>query len=264
MEQNTKIQDEGLTGKKVLVTGGTKGAGRAIFESLKSAGAIVITTARNIPDDMDAGCVIAADLSSIEGCKTVVTETIQRLGGIDILVNCAGGSDAPAGGALALEEEHWAAELNLNLMAAVRLDKGFLPLMIAQGSGVIVHISSIQRVLPLYESTLGYGAAKAALSNYSKGLSNEMASKCIRVNSVAPGGIKTKATDRMAQRFSEQMAISIEEAWQKIMGMLGGVPMGRFAEPQEIADVITFLVSDKAKYITGTEIRVDGGTVPTI
>jgi len=264
MEHSIKIPDEGLIGKKILVTGGTKGAGRAIFERLKSAGANVITTARNIPGDMNANTVIAADLSTITGCKAVVAETVQRLGGIDILINNAGGSDTPPGGVLALEEEHWAAELNLNLMAAVRLDKGFLPIMISQGSGVIVHISSIQRVLPLHESTLAYAAAKAALSNYSKGLSNEMAPKGIRVNSVAPGGIKTKAAERMAQRFSEQMNISLEEAWVKIMDMLGGVPMGRFAEPQEMAEMVAFLVSDRAKYITGSEFRVDGGTVPTI
>ncbi len=264
MENNKQIPDEGFKGKRILVTGGTKGTGRAIYERLKSTGATVITTARSIPEDMNADAVISADITTVDGTQTIISETIKRLGGIDIIINNAGGSDSPSGGVMALTEEHWAYELNLNLLSAVRLDKGFLPYMLEQANGVIIHISSIQRKMPLYESTLGYAAAKAALSNYSKGLSNEMASKGIRVNSVAPGGIKTKGADGMVQRFSEQMNISMEDAWQKIMDMLGGVPMGRFAYPEEIAELVVFLVSDRAKYISGGEFTIDGGTIATI
>lgn len=264
MENNSYIPEEGLQGKRILVTGGTKGAGRAIYDRLKKAGASIITTARNVPDDMDETSVITADLTTADGISKIIGETKRRLGGIDILINNAGGSDTPPGGSLALTDNHWDDELNLNLLSSVRLDRGLLPLMLQQGSGVVIHISSIQRKFPLFESTLAYAAAKAALTTYSKGLSNEMAPKGIRVNSVAPGGIKTKAAGGMAKRFAEQMDISIDDAWQKIMDMLGGVPMGRFAEPEEIAEMVAFLVSDRAKYITGGEFIIDGGTIPTI
>lgn len=259
-----KIDPEEFSGKRILVTGGTKGAGRAIFERLEKAGANILTTARSIPDDMDPSQIIQADISTKTGTDKVIEETLKRMNGLDILINNAGGSSSPTGGALALEEQDWENELNINLLASVRLDKGFLPSMITQKDGVIIHISSIQRVFPLYDSTLGYAAAKAALSVYSKGLSNEMASKGIRVNTVAPGGIKTTAADNMVIQIAKSRNISIEEAWKILYDSLGGVPMGRFAEPEEIAELVAFLASPRAAYLTGNEYIIDGGTVPTI
>ena len=105
----------------------------------------------------------------------VVKEVLARIGGVDILINNVGGSSAPSGGALALSDDDWQQTFNTNLFAAVRLDRALLPKMLEQRSGVIIHISSIQRSLPLYDATLAYAAAKAALTNYSKGLSNEVA-----------------------------------------------------------------------------------------
>jgi NAD(P)-dependent dehydrogenase (short-subunit alcohol dehydrogenase family) len=188
---------------------------------------------------------------------------LQQLGGIDILINVLGGSGAPAGGFAALDDEEWSKELDQNLMPAVRLDRALLPSMLAQGSGVIIHVTSIQHVLPLPESTIAYAAAKAALSTYSKALSKEVTPKGVRVVRVSPGWIETEAAVAMAKRLAAQAGTDYEGGKQIIMDGLGGIPLGRPAKPQEIADLIAFLVSPRASSITGTEYVIDGGTVPT-
>lgn len=150
-----------LKNRRALVTGGTKGVGAAVVEVLREAGARVVTTARLLPTQPTDGVrYVAADLSTADGCNAVATWTLQQLGGIDIIVDVLGGSSAPSGGFAALDDSEWQKELNQNLFAAVRLDRALLPSMIAQGSGVIIHVTSIQRQLPLPESTTAYAAAK--------------------------------------------------------------------------------------------------------
>src|SRR6266478_6794065 len=164
----TTIQNDSneLSGRRALVTGGTKGMGEAIVRRLRLAGATVMTTARSKPDKLELPeQFIQSDISTAEGVEKVVKEVLARLGGVDILINNVGGSSAPSGGALALSDDDWRRTFDTNLFAAVRLDRAFLPKMLEQHSGVIVHISSIQRALPLYDATLAYAAAKAALTN---------------------------------------------------------------------------------------------------
>jgi NAD(P)-dependent dehydrogenase (short-subunit alcohol dehydrogenase family) len=154
-----------LAGRRALVTGGTKGVGAAIVQGLHDAGMQVMATARSVPAHGTEGVrYVAADLSTAEGSAEVAQSVLEQWGGIDVLVNVFGGSSAPGGGFAALDDAQWSQELNQNLMSAVRLDRALLPAILAQGSGVIVHVSSIQRVLPLPESTIAYAAAKAALS----------------------------------------------------------------------------------------------------
>jgi NAD(P)-dependent dehydrogenase (short-subunit alcohol dehydrogenase family) len=136
--------------------------------------------------------------------------------------------------------------------------------MIDRGSGVIIHIASIQGRLPLHDSTLPYAAAKAGLINYSKGLSKEVSFKGVRVLTVSPGWIMTNSASRMMQRISESSNITIEQATQSVMDALGGIPIGRPAQPEDIAEFVGFLVSPRAGYLTGTEYVIDGGTIPTI
>ena len=167
--------------KRALVTGGTKGVGAAVVTALREAGARVLTTARKCPEQVSKAEFVAADVSTAEGCATVAAAVRKELGGIDILVHVVGGSSAPAGGFAVLDDGEWHKALDQNLFAAVRLDRALLPLMIAQGSEVVIHITSIQGRMPLPEATLAYAAAKAALSNYSKGLSKEVSPRGIRV-----------------------------------------------------------------------------------
>jgi NAD(P)-dependent dehydrogenase (short-subunit alcohol dehydrogenase family) len=247
-----------------LVTGATKGVGAAIDARLREMGAHVLAAARSMPDAFfDPARFVAADTSTLEGVE-LVADRVAASGGVDILVHVVGGSIGSSGGFAAQTDEGWLKTLILNLLGAVRLDRALVPAMIERGKGAIVHVSSIQRSQPLFDATLAYAAAKAALTTYSKGLANELAPQGVRVNTVAPGAIRTEGADKLAGRIASSQGIGQEEAWQQIMNSLGGIPLGRPSEPEEVADLVGFLVSDRASAITGSEYRIDGGTVPTV
>jgi NAD(P)-dependent dehydrogenase (short-subunit alcohol dehydrogenase family) len=253
-----------LGNRRALVTGGTKGVGAAVVQVLRDAGVKVVTTARSVPSDPILGVrYVSADLSTAPGCAKVAAAVLQEFRGIDVIVHVVGGSSAPGGGFAALDDDEWTKEINQNLLPAVRLDRALLPSMIQQGTGVIIHVTSIQHQLPLPESTIAYAAAKAALSTYSKALSKEVTPKGIRVVRVSPGWVETEAAVALAQRLAAQAGTDYEGGKQIIMKGLGGIPLGRPAKPAEVAELIAFLVSSRAASITGTEYVIDGGTVPT-
>ena len=253
-----------LEGKRALVTGGTKGVVQAVVAALREAGATVLTTARSRPENLpDAGHFLIADVSTAEGCAAVADAVRDRLGAIDIIAHVVGGSSAPAGGFAVLDDQEWYKALDQNLFAAVRLDRALVPSMIEQGSGVVIHVTSIQNRMPLPDATIAYAAAKAALSNYSKALSKEVSPKGVRVVRVSPGWVETEAAVRLATRLAEQAGTDYEGGKRIVMNGLGGIPLGRPAKPKEVADLIAFLASPRAASITGTEYVIDGGTVPT-
>lgn len=254
-----------IANRRALVTGGTRGIGAAIAEVFREQGVKVLTTSRSAPEAVPEGILhITCALSTAEGCATLADAVNKQLGGIDYIINSLGGSNASAGGFAALDDAAWFEELNLNLMSAVRIDRALLPTMLKEGSGVIIHVTSIQNKLPLFESTTAYAAAKAALSTYSKCLSKEVSPKGIRVVRVSPGWVETEASVRLAERLAKQANTDYEGGKAIIMNSLGGIPLGRPAKPKEVADLIAFLVSPLAGSSTGVEYVIDGGTIPTV
>jgi len=250
-----------LSGKRALITSGTRGAGAVTVLLFRLLGAEVLTSARTKPADLPENIFIAADLTTPAGVDIVVKAARERLGAVDIIVHMLGGSSAPAGGIAALTDEIWQSEINLNLMPAVRLDRELVPEMVERGSGVVVHVTSIQHQMPLSDATTAYAAAKAALSTYSKSLSKQVAADGVRVVRVSPGWIETEASIELAKRLGQDQGV--EAGKRKIMESLGGIPLGRPSLPEEIASLIAFLASDRAGSLTGSEFTIDGGTVPT-
>jgi len=251
--------------KRALVTGGTKGIGAAIVRALARDGTRVATTARGpLPAGETPELFVQSDVSTASGVAEVIGRVTDAFGGLDILVHNVGGSSAPAGGFSALHDEDWQRALDANLFAAVRLDRAFVPGMLDRRSGSIVHISSIQRRMPLFEATLAYAAAKAALTTYSKGLANELGPRGVRVNTVAPGFTETTAAGQLIARIGKREGIDEGAARQRLVDSLGGIPIGHPNRPEDVAELVAFLVSDRAASIHGSEYVIDGGSLPTV
>jgi NAD(P)-dependent dehydrogenase (short-subunit alcohol dehydrogenase family) len=254
-----------LDGRRAVVTGGTRGGiGAAVTARLTDAGARVLTTARSAPDDLaDRELFVAADVGTAEGVARVAAAALHRLGGVDIVVHVVGGSRQEPGGVLALTDDDWQHAFAVNLFASVRLDRALLPSMIDQGRGAIVHVTSIQRRAPL-PTTVPYAAAKAALTSYSKNLASQVAPAGVRVNTVAPGFVETAGARGMVSALAAADGVDEDTSRQRIMDSIGGIPLGRPARPDEVAELIAFLVSDRASAITGAEHVIDGGSLRTI
>lgn len=256
--------NDSLKGKVALVTGGTKGIGRAIADKLKDTGAQVVVIARSEPkEEADGLYFIAADLTENGSADEISKKIIDRYGRIDIIVNNAGANLSPGGGFRVLEDEHWTSDWQLNFLSVVRLNKALLPKMLEQKSGVVINISTNAARQPLWEMTMSYSSAKAALNAYSKALATELGPHGIRVNVVSPGVVETPLMLEFIENMAKASGISRDEAFKKVMDAVN-VPLNRMAEPEEIANLVGFLVSDHASYITGINYSVDGGALPTL
>jgi NAD(P)-dependent dehydrogenase (short-subunit alcohol dehydrogenase family) len=252
-----------LSGKTALVTGGTKGIGHAIAQRLAQAGARVIVSARTQPTDGEASQhFIAADLTKAQDVARLAQQITEQYGGIDILINNVGGLTTPSGGHSVLTDAHWEQELQLNLLSAIRLDRTLLPQMLQKQNGVIIHISSVAGKQPLWNLNMAYAVSKAALNSYSKALATELATQGVRVLTVAPGATKTPMMEGFIQEFATSQGLSYQDGLAQLLAQIGGIPMGRMAEPDEVAALVHFLVSPSAAYLTGSIHAIDGGSLP--
>jgi len=251
-----------FSGVRVLVTGGTKGIGAAIAVRFAEAGADVVVAARTPVDEPPTGRFIAADVATADGTAALAAQATQLLGGIDVLINNAGSQTYIPGGALDAADDDWYRDLDTNLMSAVRLDRALLPGMIAQNRGAIIHVTSGQARLP-GPASLPYAAAKAATTVYSKGLANEVGKHGIRVNTVVPGLIQTPAVTRRLDQITADSGQDTETARRQLIDRVG-IPLGRPGQPADVAELVVFLASDRAAFLTGSQYVVDGGSIPTV
>ncbi|HEY7176019.1 MAG TPA: oxidoreductase [Micromonosporaceae bacterium] len=257
--------DLGLHGRRAVVTGASRGIGLAIVQRLVGEGVEVVAGAQHRSADLDElvrhGGVkfIDVDLAAEFG-----PERLIRCAGepIDILVNNVGSAPARPGGFLSVTDEQWIATVNLNLFAAVRATRHVLPVMRAAGRGAIVNVSSVNAMLP-DPSVIDYSAAKAALANFSKALSKEVGASGIRVNTVSPGPVATPlwlGDSGVAQTVAGATGASPADVAAQAASQ---TVTGRFSEPTEVADLVLLLASDRAANVTGADITIDGGLVPT-
>lgn len=238
-----------LIGRRALVTGGTRGIGAAIAQRLLDAGAKVAIAARTRNDATPAAATfVAGDVTTGEGVEAIATKALAALGGLDILVNNAGGGSAFLEGSWAIPDKAWHDSFALNLFAAIRLTNAVLPALRASKAAAVVNISSAAATMP-FAPFAHYGAAKAALEYYSRTLAVELATSGIRVNIVSPGVIATPGSEE----FSKTTPGFSPDAW------LRNIPLGRIGATEDIAEVVALLASDRGKFLTGANYRVDGG-----
>jgi NAD(P)-dependent dehydrogenase (short-subunit alcohol dehydrogenase family) len=246
-----------FTGKRAIVTGGTRGIGAAITQRLLDGGAHVVVTARSASDETPEGATfIQGDISTLDGVETFATAALDALGGVDIVVNNAGFARTHLAGIGSIPDEEWVGALEVNFLSAVRLTNALLPALQEAGAGsAIVNISSGAAVTPA-APLAHYSAAKAALSTYSKALASELAPAGIRVTTITPGNVLTPGANAIRQNFADAMGVPLEAT-------TAGIPLGRPGDPRDIAEAVAYLISDRAQWITGANLVVDGGELPT-
>jgi NAD(P)-dependent dehydrogenase (short-subunit alcohol dehydrogenase family) len=246
-----QIPDE-FVDRKALVTGGSRGIGAAVAEYLLNGGASVVTSARTKTEDTPAASIfITADIRSVSGAQKLVDEAVGALGGLDILINNAGAARVYPGGAATIPDDEWLDSLDINFLSAVRVTNAALPALKESSNASIINISSTS-ALDAGPVALHYAAAKAALNTYNKGLAQELAPLSIRVNAVTPGAVVTPGGTEVLQAIVDAMGAPLE-------AVLSTIPLGRRGHSRDIAEMVGFLVSDRAQWITGENFMVDGG-----
>lgn len=258
-----------LTGKVVVVTGASKGIGLAITRSLAEEGAAVVAGALHGSDELDLLAdrfpvsVVKVDLTDPDGPRSLIDEAVARHGGLDVLVNNVGAVRPRLDGFLAITDHDWEATLTVNFLAAMRSMRAALPHLVGRPNPGIVTVSSVNAFLP-DPTVLDYSAAKGALSNLCKSLSKEFGPQGVRVNTISPGPVQTDlwlGAGGVAETVARARGIRPDDV---VGGAAAQSPTGRFTTPQEVADLVLLLASDRAGNVTGSDFVIDGGLVNTL
>ncbi len=263
MVYGVSAMDLQLTDKAALVTGASKGIGRAVAEQLAGEGADVVITARNAgPLERAAEAIaqssgrqvvaIAGDMSRSDDVDRCVDKTLERFGKIDILVTCAGSS--PGGLLEELSEDQWLSSLNLKFMGYVRSVRAVIPHMRRRGEGAIVLVVGNDGLKPSYwEMTAG--VANAADINFASSVAEQYGRYGVRINTVNPGPVNTDRWDGLEKAFARDKKVDQGRAHELAVS---SIPLHRICEPQEVASLVTFLASPRAHFINGAHIPIDG------
>ena len=258
-----------LTGKTAVVTGASRGIGLAITRALVAEGARVVAGSREVTPELktlvaDGGVLaVEVDLTASDGPAELIAAAVLAFGGLDILVNNVGAVRPRVDGFQAVTDDDWTATLAVNFLAAVRTTRAALPHLVARGAGAIVTVSSVNAFLP-DPLVIDYSAAKAALSNFCKSLSKQVGPDGVRVNTVSPGPVATGlwlADEGVAATVARATGLSAVAVAERAAG---DAVTGRFTHPEEVADLVLFLASDRAANITGSDVVIDGGLVSTL
>ncbi|MGI3781746.1 MAG: SDR family oxidoreductase [Janthinobacterium lividum] len=254
----TPADNTEFAGKRAIVTGGSRGIGAAVVQRLLDGGATVVATARTATDETPkTATFIQGDISTLAGVQAFATAALGELGGVDIVVNNAGAARAHLGGISTIPDEEWLDALDLNYLSAVRVTNALLPALRTAGAGsAIVNISSEAALTPA-PPVAHYGAAKAALNAYGKALAAELAPAGIRVVTIVPGNVLTPGADALRQNFADALGVSLAD-------VTAGIPLGRPGDPRDIAEAVAYVASDRAQWITGASLVVDGGEFPAV
>jgi len=258
-----------LKGKTAIVTGASKGIGLAITQALAREGVTVVAGARTTTTELSDLATrttvhpVAVDLTAPDGPARLVETAVEEHGGLDILVNNVGAVRPRTGGFLTVTDDDWTTTLTINFLAAVRTTRAALPHLIARRASAIVTVNSVNARLP-DPLVIDYSAAKAALANFCKSLSKEVASHGVRVTTVSPGPVATGlwlGTGGVAATVAQAAGANPEEVARNAADQSA---TGRFTRPEEVADLVLLLASDRAANITGADVAIDGGLITTL
>jgi NAD(P)-dependent dehydrogenase (short-subunit alcohol dehydrogenase family) len=258
-----------LSGKVAVVTAASKGIGLAIVKALIEEGAHVVAGARSTAslDCLERVTPVAVDLGTVEGPAQLVARAVQQHGRVDVLVNNMGAVRLRMAGFLAIPDEEFEWAMQMNFFASLRATRAAITQMLTQGGGAIVNVASVNAFFQPDGGTVDYGAAKAALTNLTKSLSQEFGLRGIRINDVSPGPVSTDlwlGADGVAETVGKALGVDPETARKKVVESIGGFATGRFTTPEEVATLVVMLASERTGNVTGSNYVIDGGLIKTL